>query len=92
MIGSKQLYNDLKEKDLQLHIELGDGGTYSTKRIGIVTFKRESSSHLHRKNVMYVSRLKKKLIYVVLWEDRGYDVVFIKGKCFLKHVATGKLK
>ena len=41
---------------------------------------------------MYVPGLKKKLISVALLEDRGYDVVLSKGKSYLKHVATGKLK
>jgi len=90
--GNKEFFSNLEEKDLQLHIELGDDGRYSTKGIDIVTFKRESDSHLHLKNVMYVLGLKKNLIFVVVLEDRGYDVVFGKGKSFLKHVATRQVK
>lgn len=41
---------------------------------------------------MYVPGLKKKLIYVFVLEDKGYDVVFSKGKYFLKHVSTRKVK
>ena len=40
------------------------------------------------KNVMYVLGLKKNLIFVAILEDKGYDVVFSRGKYFLKHVAT----
>lgn len=32
------------------------------------------------------------MFFVVILEDRGYDVVFSKGKYFLKHVATGQVK
>lgn len=70
-----------------MHIEFRGDGRYSTKGIGIDTFK-ESGSHLHLKNVMYVLGLKEKMIYVVVLEDKGYDVVFIKGKYFLKHVGV----
>lgn len=41
---------------------------------------------------MYVPSLKKKLVFVVVLEDRGYDVVFNKGKAYLKHVSTRKVK
>jgi len=41
---------------------------------------------------MYVPRVKKILIFIDVMEDRGYDVVFSKGKAFTRHVATGKVK
>ena len=41
---------------------------------------------------MYVLGLKKKLIFVVVLEDKGYDVVFSKGKYFPKHVVTQQIK
>lgn len=41
---------------------------------------------------MYVPRLKKILIFVVVLEERGYDVAFSKGKYFMKHVATIQVK
>lgn len=75
-----------------MHIELGDDGWYNTKGIGTVTFKTESGSHLHLKNVMSVPGLKKNLIFVIVLEDRGYDVVSNKGKSFMRHVATGQVK
>lgn len=40
----------------------------------------------------FVPRLEKNLISIALLEDRGYDVTFNKGKAFLKHVATRKVK
>lgn len=92
MTWTKEFFNSLEEKDLQLQIELGDDGWYSTKWISTITFKSESSPHIHLKNVMYVLGLKNILIYVVVLEDRGYDVVFSKGKSYLKHVATRQVK
>jgi len=41
---------------------------------------------------MYVPGLKKNLVFVAMLEDRGYNVIFSKGKAFLRHVATGQVK
>ena len=38
MTGDKKLFSDLEEKDLQMHIELGDDGRYSVTGIGTITF------------------------------------------------------
>jgi len=42
--------------------------------------------------VKYVPRLKKNLVSVAILEEKGYDVVFSKGKAFLRHIATGQTK
>ena len=64
----------------------------NTSNIGIVTFKRESGSPLRLKNVSYVPGLRKNVVSVAVLEDHGYDVIFRKGKVFLKHIATGQVK
>lgn len=92
MKGNKEFFSSLEEHHLQLHIELGDDGRYSTKGIDIVTFKRDSDSHVQLKNVMYVPDLKKHLVYVVVLDDKGYDVVFSKWKTYPMHVATRQVK
>ena len=38
MIGNKELFSSLEEKDLQMHIEMGDDGRYSATGIGTITF------------------------------------------------------
>jgi len=92
MTESKELFNNLEEKDLQLHIYIRDDGRYSSKGTGAITFKRDSSSHIHLKDVMYVPSLKKNLDFVVVLEEHGYDVVFSKGGTYLKHVSTRQVK
>jgi len=37
---------------------------------------------------MYVPSLKKNLVSISMLEDKGYDVIFSKGKAFLCHIAT----
>lgn len=92
MTGNKEFSNSLEDKYLKLHIEFRDDGRCNTKGIGIFTFKRDSSSHLNLKNVMYVPGMKKKLNFVAILGNKGYDVVFSKGKYFLNHVATRQVK
>ena len=92
MAGEKDLFNDLEEKDLHMHIEMGDDGRYSATRLGTVTFEREHGAPLTLRDVMYVVGLKKNLVSVSMLEDRGYDVVFSKGKAFLSHKVMGLVK
>eukprot|EP00253_Pinus_taeda_P020292 PITA_20292 len=53
--------------------------------------QRESGSPLTLRDIMYVPGLKN-LVFVAMLEDRGYDVIFSKGKAFLRHIATGQVK
>jgi len=69
-----------------MHIELGDDRRYNAIGIVTVTFKTESGSPLHLKYVMFVPCIKNKLTYVAVLEDHGYDVIFSKGKAFMRHI------
>ena len=62
MMGDKELFSDLEEKDLQMHIEMGDDGRYSATGIGTITFEMEFGNPLFLKNVMHVLGLKKNLV------------------------------
>ena len=37
----RDLFTDLDEKDLGVHIEMGDDGRYSATSIGTISFERE---------------------------------------------------
>jgi len=80
MTGNRDIFSDFEEKDLK------------QIRIGMVTFQRNSGSPLRITYVMYVLGLKKNLVSIVVLEDRGYDVVFSKGKVFLIHITMGQVK
>ena len=90
-MGKKEFFTDLEEKDLLMHIEMGDDGRYSQADINIVTFQRDSGSPLTLKYAMYVPGLKKNLVLVAMLENRGYDVIFSKGNAFLCHIAIGQV-
>ena len=91
-MGDKELFSDLEEKDLQMHIEMGDDGWYNATDIGTITFERELGKLFLLKDVMHVPDLKKNLVSVAMLEDRGYDVFFSDGKAFLRHKTTGQTK
>ena len=90
MTGDRDLFTDLDEKDLGVHIEMGDDGRYSVTGIGTISFERESGKPFVLKEVMHVPGLKKNLITVVMLEDKVYDVFFSEGKAFLHSKATGE--
>ena len=82
MTGDKELFSDL-EKDLQMHIEMGNDCRYSATGIGTITFKKDSGKPFLLKYVMHVPGLNKNLVSVTMLEDIGYDIVFSEGKAFL---------
>ena len=90
MTGDKDFFTNLDEKDLGVHIKMGDDGRYSATSISTISFERESGKPFVLKEVMHVPGLKKNLISVAMLEDKGYDVVFSEGKAFLRSMETGE--
>lgn len=43
-------------------------------------------------DVKYVPGLNRNLVLIAMLEDRGCDVVFSKGKVFLRHIITRQVK
>eukprot|EP00253_Pinus_taeda_P024768 PITA_24768 len=43
MTGDRDMFSDLEDKDLRVHIDMGDDGRYSATCIGTISFKRESA-------------------------------------------------
>ena len=43
-------------------------------------------------DVKYVPGLKKNLVSIAILEDKGYYVVFSKGKVFLRHITMRQVK
>ena len=83
MTGDKDIFSDLEEKDLKMHIEMGNDGRYSATGIGTINFERDLGKPFLLKYFMNVPGLKKNLVSVAMLEDRGYDFVLSDGKAFL---------
>lgn len=88
MTGDKSLFSTLEEKDLKILIEMGDDERFSVSRVGTIDFQREHGASITLTNLKYVPRLKKNLVSIMMLEDKSYDVVFSKGKVFLRHITT----
>lgn len=80
MVGNRDLFNELEEKDLKKNIVFGHDGRYNMTGIGIVTFHREFYSLLRLKDVIFILGIKNNLVFFAVLKDRGYDVVFSKGR------------
>ena len=92
MLGDKNIFSTLEEKDLQIQIEMADDGKYRVLGEGMVVLQREHGAPLTLTDVKYVPSLKKNLVSDAMLEDKGYDVVFSKGKVFLRHIGTRQTK
>ena len=92
MTGEKSLFSTLEEKYLQILIGMGNDEKYSVSGVGTVIFQREHGAHLTLADVRYVPGPKRNLVPIAMLEDRGYDVVFSKGKVFLRHIITRQVK
>eukprot|EP00253_Pinus_taeda_P030093 PITA_30093 len=92
MSGDKNLFSTLEEKDLQMQIKMGDDGKYHVSGEGTVVFQREHGAPLTLTDIKYVPSLKKNLVSAAMLEDKGYDVVFSKGKVFPRHIGTRQTK
>jgi hypothetical protein len=53
MIGDKESFSDLEEKDPRMNIEMGDNGRYNATGIGTITFQSELGKPFQLKNVMF---------------------------------------
>lgn len=63
MTGDRDFFSDLDEKDLGVHINMGDDGRYSVTGIDTISFERESSKPFVLKELMHVLVLKKNILY-----------------------------
>ena len=89
MTKNRKSFSHLKEKDMHVQIELGDDGQYVSRRVGIVIFQRDLGNSVHLRDVLYVSGLRQNLVSVATLEDKGYDVIFNRGKAYLQCLAYG---
>ena len=92
MTEDKSLFSSLEDKDLQMHIEMSDDGKYRVLGEGTVVFQREHGALITLTDAKYVPGLKRNLVSIMMIENKGYDVIFSKGKVFLRHITTRKVK
>jgi len=60
--------------------------------VGTVSFQREHGALITLTDVKYVPGLKKNLESITMLEEKGYDVVFSKGKVWIRQITMGQVK
>eukprot|EP00253_Pinus_taeda_P025074 PITA_25074 len=80
MTRDRDLFFDLEDKDLGVHIEMGKDGRYSATGINTISFERESGKPFVFKEFMHVPGLKKNLISVEMLEHKRDDVFSAREK------------
>jgi hypothetical protein len=84
MTEAWELFNSLMEKDSGIHVELGDDAKYVVKGEGTILFQLESGGSFEAQDVLYVLGLKKNFLSVSVMEDKGFAVMFKKGKVLIR--------
>ena len=79
MMEAQELFSRLMERDLGIHVELGDDAKYAVKGEGIVSFQLVLGGSFDAQDVLYVPGLKKNLLSILVMEDKGFVVTFQRG-------------
>jgi hypothetical protein len=85
MTGYRDHLTDLVEKESSLHVVLGDKNKYTVKGVGTSTFQLDSAIPLQWSEVLYVPRMKRNLVSIFSFEDKGCKVTFSEGKVLAWH-------
>jgi hypothetical protein len=64
-------------------VELGDDSKHAVKGIGEASLQLDSSNRLLSKDVLFVQKLKKNLLYISGLEDKCFKVDFVDGQVLL---------
>lgn len=78
--GYRKVLSNLVERETNLKIIFGDNSTHPVSGFGFVKFHLDSEESVLLHYVMYVPGLKKNLVSISAWEDKGMRVAFIRGK------------
>jgi hypothetical protein len=84
MIEAWEIFIILKERDLDVHVELGDDSKYAVKGEGIFVFQLESGGSFDTQDVLCVLGVKKKFLLVSAMEDKGFVITFQTGEVLIR--------
>ena len=73
MIGFKESFVKLSEHESPHKVKLGDDYQYPIKGSGESSYKLESGNSMTMKEVLFVPRLKKNLLYISTLDAKGKD-------------------
>jgi hypothetical protein len=85
MTRYREHLTDLVEKESPLPVVFGDNARYTVKGVGSSSFQLDSDIPLQLNEVLYVPGMKRYLVSISSLEDKGYKVIFSKGKFLAWH-------
>jgi hypothetical protein len=84
MIEAHDLFSSLTERDSNVHVELGDDAKYVVKGEGTIMFHLELGGSFDAQVVLYVPGLKNNFLSVSSMEDKGFVIIFQRGKVLIR--------
>ena len=69
---------------------MGDDARYAVKGAGATSFQLDSGKTLRMRDVLLVPGMTSNLIAVSTLEDEGYDVIFSRGRIFIKKFGSSE--
>jgi len=83
MKSYKNILSNFRKRTFSDQVELEDDRSYKIEEVGSISFQLESGSILHIDEVLYVPGLRKNLLSVATFEDKGYWVTLMEIKALL---------
>ena len=80
MTSDRDMFTEMSESDLEMEVVLGDDTVVRAVVRVTVHFERESMQPMFLRDVLYFTKIKKKLVSISMIEDRGFSVYFLDGK------------
>ena len=85
MTGLRDHLTHFIEKETHLHVVHGDDARYNVREVGTSTFQLDSNMQLKLEEVLYVPVMKRNLVSISAFEDKGYKITFSEGRVLAWH-------
>ena len=83
MTGVHEYFSELSESGTDIEVVLRDDNIVRAVGVGTLTFDRKPKPPLKVWDVQYVPGMRKNLISISALEDRGYEILFRRGKVLI---------
>jgi hypothetical protein len=83
MTGAQELFKNLTDSDLEIHMELNMGTKHAVKGCGIMSFRMDSICVVRFTDVLWVPELKMSVFSVSVIDKRGFDGAIQNGKALI---------
>ena len=80
MTGFKESFEKLSKHNSPHKVKLGDDNQYPIKGSGEPSYKLDSGNSMKMKDVLFVSGLKKNLLFISALDAKGMRVAFVDGQ------------